>query len=134
MENCSSVVRARYGQRDWTGSQNGTYVVGPWKFIIKGWDHFFSHIIFEVSDGSSIFFWHSILCDGIRLKDCFPSRFALGADKNALVSGYLEHNSTSVVWPPIFVCEAFLNDDSVAQLFSMLGRASMGDSSCDMVR
>ena len=51
-----------------------------------------------------------------------------------LVSDYLEHNSTSIVWSPIFVHEAFSDDDSVAQLLSMLDRASMWYSSCDMIR
>lgn len=54
-----TVVRANYGADglDWIPrKQNGTYGVGLWKFIIKSWDHFFSHIIFEVGNGSSIFF------------------------------------------------------------------------------
>jgi len=42
---------------DWIPSKNnGPYVIGFWRFIIKGWDHFFSHIVFGVCDGSSSFF------------------------------------------------------------------------------
>lgn len=68
-----------------------------------------------MGDGSSIFFWHSRWCDGVHLRDCFPSLFALAAEKDALVYDYLERNSTWVVWSPIFVREAFPDHDNVAQ-------------------
>ena len=58
----------------------------------------------------------------------------LAIDTDALVSDDLEHNSSSAVWSPIFVWEAFSNHNSAAQLLRMLDRASMRDSYFDMVR
>jgi len=57
-----------------------------------------------------------------------------GSHRDARVSDYLEHNSSSVVWSPIFVQDAFQDDDSVAQLFSRLDGVLLMDSSFDMVR
>jgi len=51
------VIEAKHGTEglNWIPS-NGSYYVGLWTFIIRGWDCFFSNIVFEVGDGSSIFF------------------------------------------------------------------------------
>lgn len=113
---------------------SGTYGVGLWKFITRGWESFFSHISFELGDGSSIFFWHHNWCNGVLLRDRFPSLYALAEDRNARVSDCLEHNSSSVVWSLVSICDAFPDDDNVAQLFSMLDGVSLMDSSFDMCR
>ena len=66
-----TIVGAKYGAAglDWIPStHNGTYGVGLCRFIIGGWDGFFSHIIFEMGDGSSIFLWRGKWCDGVHLK------------------------------------------------------------------
>lgn len=68
------------------------------------------------------------------MRDRFPSLYALANDRDTHVSDYLEHNSSSLVWSHVFVCDAFLEDDSVAQFFNLLDRVRFNDSSVDMVR
>ena len=54
----STVIKAKYGLNslNWvTSNYIGTYGVSLWKFIIRGWKRFFSHVSFEVGDGYSIF-------------------------------------------------------------------------------
>ena len=89
----------------WSGGLNwvlrkfsGTYGVDLWKFITTGWESFVSHITFKVGDRSSIFFGITISAsNGVPLRDHFPSLYALVEDKDARVSDYLEHISSSVV-------------------------------------
>jgi hypothetical protein len=38
----------------------GTYVVGVWKHIRRGWDSFSKFVCFEVGVGSKVSFWHDI--------------------------------------------------------------------------
>ena len=86
-----AMIKAKYGAEGLDripSKYNGSYGVGLWKFITRGWDRFFSHIVFEVVNGSSIFFWHSRWCDGVCLRGRFPSLFVLAADRNARVSDY----------------------------------------------
>ena len=73
------------------------------KFITRGWDRFFSHIVFEVGDGSSISFWHIRWCDGVCLRDHFPFLFVLLGEKDVRVFDYLERSPSSVVWSSVFV-------------------------------
>jgi len=40
---------------------------------------------------------HSMWCDGVPLRDHFPSVIVFAADRDARVSDYLEHNSSSAV-------------------------------------
>ena len=112
----------------------GTYGVSLWKFIIRGWERFFSHISFGVGNGSSIFLWHHNWCNGVLLRDCFPSLDAIMEDMEARVFDYMAHISSSVVWSTVFVRDAFPDNDSVVQIFSMLDRLRLMDSPCDMVR
>jgi len=87
---------------DWIPSKyNGSYGVGLWNFITRGWDCFFSHIIFYVGDGFSIF-WDGRWCDDVCLRDHFPSLFVLAADRDAHDYDYLKHSPSSVVWSPHF--------------------------------
>ena len=44
------------------------------------------------------------------------------------------HNSPALVWAPIFVRDAFPDDDSVVKLYSMLDGVRLMASSFDMVR
>ena len=53
------MVKGKYGAEDlnWIACEhNGMYGVSLWMFITKGWYYFFSHIVFEVDNGSSILF------------------------------------------------------------------------------
>ena len=59
--------------------------------------------------------------------------FAQPVNRDARVSDYLEHSS-SVVWSPPFVHQAFPEDGSVAQLFTMVHPVSVKDSSLDTIR
>lgn len=81
-----------------------------------------------------LFFLHHKWGGGFLLRDRFPSLYALANDRDTHVSDYLEHNSSSLVCSHVFVCDAFLEDDSVAQFFNLLDRVRFNDSSVDMVR
>lgn len=71
---------------DWIPSKyNGSYGVGIWKFIPRGWDRFFSHIVFEVGNGSSIVFWHGRWCDCVCFRDRFPSLYVLSGMRIYLI-------------------------------------------------
>lgn len=76
-----------------------------------------------MGDGSS--FWHSRWCDGICLRDRFPSLFAVAPNRDACVSDHLEHSPSLVVLASVFVRAAFPEDDSVSHFFAMLDTAPM---------
>ena len=114
-----AVIKAKHGAEglDWIPSKhNGSYGVGFWKFVMRGLNHVFSHIVFEVGDGS-IFFWHSKRCDGVCLRDRFP--FYLCSYNLIMWSTLLP-----VVWLLNFVRLAFSEDDSVNHVFTMLDMTS----------
>lgn len=101
---CRAMIKAKYGAEGlhWIPSKyNGSYRVGLWKFITRGWDRLFSRIIFEVGDGST-FFWHSRWCDGVGLTNRYPSLFVLAGDRDARVYDSLDHSPSLVLWSPVF--------------------------------
>jgi len=79
-------------------------------------------------------FWHHkwgggcLWGGGGLLRDRFPSLYALTEDRDARVSDFLEHNSSSLIWSPVFVRDALSEDDSVAQFFNMLDGVHLNDS------
>jgi hypothetical protein len=38
----------------------GSFVVGVWKCIWRGWNAFAAHVRYEVRDGSKVLFWHDV--------------------------------------------------------------------------
>jgi hypothetical protein len=47
-----------------TKQVEGSFGVGVWKHIRRGWESFLKFIKFEVGDGSHIRFWHDFWCGG----------------------------------------------------------------------
>jgi hypothetical protein len=44
----------------------GSYEVGIWKYIRRGWRLFLSHTIFDLGDGLKIKFWDDVWCGVVR--------------------------------------------------------------------
>ena len=68
------IIEAKYGCMLWGGGGlvlYGPYGVGLWKYIRKGWEEFYSFIIFKVGDGSCIKFWHDPWCEEFPLESGF---------------------------------------------------------------
>jgi hypothetical protein len=53
----------------------GSFGVGVWKHIRRGWEKFRNFVRFEVGNGSHISFWHDWWCGDRPLKQCFPALF-----------------------------------------------------------
>jgi len=47
----------------------GTFGVGLWKYIRKGWETFSRFLKYEVGDGSRTSFWHDLWCGDTVLKE-----------------------------------------------------------------
>jgi hypothetical protein len=64
----------------------GSYGVGVWKCIRKGWAGFANHVRYEVGDGSKVLFWHDVWCGEQPLKNLFPELFTIACDKDVWVA------------------------------------------------
>jgi hypothetical protein len=64
----------------------GTFGVGVWKHIRRGWDKFSNFVCFEVEDGSHVSFWHDWWCGERSLKQCFPDLFSIVRNKDVRVA------------------------------------------------
>jgi hypothetical protein len=67
----------------------GTFGVGVWKHIWRGWDKFRNFLCFEVAVGSHVSFWHNWWCRDRSLKQCFPVLFSIVRNKDAMVANNL---------------------------------------------
>ena len=56
-------------------SCEGSYEVGAWKHIRRGWEVFSRFINFGIGDGSHTRFWHDNWCGNQPLKEAFPKLF-----------------------------------------------------------
>jgi hypothetical protein len=57
------VVDIKYGSMGggWCSKEvGGSFVVGVWKCIWRGWNAFAAHVRYEVRDGSKVLFWHDV--------------------------------------------------------------------------
>jgi hypothetical protein len=70
----------------------GSFGVGVWKCIRRGWDAFAAHVRYEVGDGSRVLFWHDVLCGNLPLKLLFPELFTIVCGKDKWVGEYAETN------------------------------------------
>jgi hypothetical protein len=80
----------------------GTFGVGVWKHISRGWDKFSNFVRFEVGDGSDASFWHDWWCGDRSLKQCFPVLFSIVRNKNAMVVDNLVVQNGVIQWNVIF--------------------------------
>jgi hypothetical protein len=55
----------------------GSYGVGLWKNIWRGWSSFCSHTRFELGDGFKIRFWDDVWCGEMTLKEAFPVLYGI---------------------------------------------------------
>jgi hypothetical protein len=95
------VVEVKYGSMDggWCTNQvMGTYGVGVWKHIRRGWECFSKFIKFEVGDGSQISFWHDIWCGDQPLKVSYPELYRIARNKEAWVSDNMQILNEEVHW------------------------------------
>jgi hypothetical protein len=60
----------------------GTFGVGLWKHIRRGWDKFHNFVRFEVGVESHVSFWHDLWCKDRSLKQCFPVLFSAVRNKD----------------------------------------------------
>jgi len=101
-------------------SPNGSYGCSLWRYISKCWERFFPHFSFEVSDGSTISFWHNQWCGEGPLKELFSGLYALAMNRNAFVPDYRVQGFDNYVWTPVFVWDRFVDNDTLLSFFSNL--------------
>jgi hypothetical protein len=68
----------------------GSYGVGLWKNIRRGWGSFAGHTTFEVGDGAKVSFWHDLWYGDKALKEAFSDLFPIACAKDASEAAYLE--------------------------------------------
>ena len=62
------------------------------------------------------------------MRDLFPSLFVLAEDKDATIADYYLRRSGAVVWTPIFIRDAFVDDTSLATFVNKLNEITPLDS------
>jgi hypothetical protein len=62
----------------------GSYGVGLWKYIKRGWRIFSSHIRFDLGDGMRIRFWDDVWCGEVCLKIAFPVLYNIALVKGSI--------------------------------------------------
>jgi len=90
-----------------------------WRFINNGWGRFYHHFSFEVGVGYCIFFWHDCWCQEGPLRDLFPLFMCLLWTEMPLWEIY-PHGLGAVLWSPLFVRDAFVDDTSLATFLNKL--------------
>jgi hypothetical protein len=95
------VVEVKYGSMagGWCTNQvMGTYGVGVWKHIRRGWECFSKFIKFEVGDGSQISFWQDIWCGDQLLKVSYLELYRIARNKEAWVNDNMQILNEEVHW------------------------------------
>lgn len=67
----------------------GSYGIGLWKNIRRGWGEFSRFVRFEVRDESKIRFWQDVWCGDQTLKTSFPVLFNVVRYKEASAAHHL---------------------------------------------
>ncbi|KAG7990850.1 hypothetical protein I3843_02G045100 [Carya illinoinensis] len=102
------VVHSKYGNL-WGGwctrEGNGSYGVGMWKQIRRGWRMFANNTKLLVGEGTRISFWRDIWCGEEALKDTFPCVYLVACDQEASVADLLVRSGDQVHWNITF-CRA----------------------------
>jgi hypothetical protein len=73
----------------------GTFGVGVWKHIRRGWDKLHTFFRFEVGVGSHVSFWHDLSCGDRSLKQCFLVLFSVVRNEDARVADNLVQNGVT---------------------------------------
>jgi len=81
---------------------SGSFGVGAWKHIRRGWEKFRNFVRFEVGNGSHISFWYDWWCGDKPLKQCFPALFSIVRNKDALVADNLAVHNGVIQWNVLF--------------------------------
>ena len=71
---------------------------GLWKYIRKGWEDFYSFIIFKMGDGSCIKFWHDPWCKEFPLESGFLELYNIACNKDASVAELLLSTEANYHW------------------------------------
>jgi len=99
------VIDAKFGslKGGWCSIEvSGSYGVGVWKYIRKGWEKFCNYVRFVVGDGSYISFWHDRWCGERSLKHCFPVLYSLVRNKAVMVVDNLAVHNGNIHWNVLF--------------------------------
>jgi hypothetical protein len=102
-------VDSKFGSlwRGWCSLEpTGTFGVGLWKNIRKGWEKFVGFSRFEVGGGARTKFWHDLWCGDSILKEAFPVLFGLARAKDASVANNVELVGGFNQWSVCFFREA----------------------------
>jgi hypothetical protein len=99
----------------------GSFGVGLWKNIRKGWETFSSFFRFEVGDGVTAKFWHDLWCGILFLRNLFLCLFGIACAKDASIVANLELLGDSNQWNVSFSKEAHdWEADVFASFFQIL--------------
>jgi len=68
----------------------GTFGLGLWKNIRKGWDTFSGFVRLKVGNGVRTKFWYNLWCGNTVLKEAFHVLFGIAYAKDASVAENME--------------------------------------------
>ena len=81
-----------------TRSVNGSYGVGLWKNISRGWPSFSRHILYDIGDRFRVKFWQDRWCGETSLVVSYPELFRFCRDKEASVAALMKYTNGVLVW------------------------------------
>jgi hypothetical protein len=99
---------------------SGSFGVGVWKHIRRGWEKFRNFVRFEVGNGSNISFWQDWWCGDRSLKQCFPDLFSIVRNKDAMVADNLVVHNGVIQWNVLFTRQ--IQDWEMDMVFSFFDR------------
>jgi exonuclease III len=129
------VIKEKYEEQDggWCSKEVcGTFGVGLWKHIRRGWDMFARNVRFEVGLGSKILFWHDTWCGNQPLKHAYPSLYRIARYKEAWVNDNFGWRNGVVEWNVIFIRS--IQDwemDMISTFFEMLYSCKISQGNAD---
>jgi len=62
------------------------------------------------------------------MRDLFSSLYVLAANRDATIADYCHRDNGAVVWSPIFIRDAFVDDTSLASFLNKLNEINTRDS------
>ena len=116
------VICAKYGEEEggWRSCVvRGSFGVGLWKAIRRGWEAVGNNLAYAVGNGRRIRFWEDKWCGDDKLCSLFPSLYAISLDKEAWVADVWSHSGGGV-WAPRF--SRSINDWEVIEVERLLLR------------
>jgi hypothetical protein len=129
------VIKEKYEEQDggWCSKEvSGTFGIGLWKHIRRGWDMFARNVRFEVGLGSKILFWHDTWCGNQPLKHAYPSLYRIARYKEAWVKDNFGWRNGVVEWNVIFIRS--IQDwemDMISTFFEMLYSCKISQGNAD---